>query len=188
MWYELSRWRLHIFWTLKIHISNGARGFRDGSVGINMCFSCRESQLSFQYPCLVAHCYLWLQLQRIQYLPLASMVLHSCDIPPHRDIVKIILKSFGNMKWSQMVFCSSCSLILFALGIYLIPINPLPLTEGQSISLFYIENTMPRVRSLVVLSHIMVHGKGHLPCTVCPYFRLKLFIDFSIILNSNSTK
>lgn len=87
-----------------------------------------------------------------------------------------------------MVFSSGCSLILFALGTYLIPVNPLPFTEGQSISLFYIENTMPWVRSLLVLSHIMVHGKGHLPRTVCPYFRSNLFIYFSIVLNSNSTK
>lgn len=144
--------------------------------------------VEFPVPMFMAHCYLRLQLLRIQYLPPASMVLHSCDIPSHRHIVKIILKSFGNRKWSQMVFRSSCSLILFALGTYLIPINPLPLTKGQSISLFYIENTMPWVRSLVVLSHIMVHGKGHLPCTVCLYFRSNLFIDFSIILNSNSTK
>lgn len=92
--------------------------------------------------------------------------------PLHGRTVKIIFKSsLENMKWSQLLFSWNYLLISFtwvALGTHLIPINPFPFTEGQSISLLYIENTMPWIE---YLTHIMHMART---TSICPYFRSNL--------------
>lgn len=99
--------------------------------------------------------------------------------PPHRHIVKIIFKSpFANMEWSQTLFSWNYLLILFtwvALGTHLIPINPFPFTEGQSISLLYVENTMLWIEYLT---------SWHMARTtsICPYFRSNLTLCKTYLL------